>query len=624
MGACTSGDKQEDRQRRPPAHNPGQAGQQRPGAPAGATLPPGWRTGFDQNSGKFYYINDATHVTQWHPPPAVPPPPGQSLPAGWRSQVDPSTQRTYYVNDRLGLTQWQPPQAQQGPADLQPRTMTRDERQAALRVSMNNNMQRLQAGPPAEDDMRMSCMYGLQAPDLWVRAVATDGSGDEDFLRLRQLRDVEVEKPYPNDPERQAIFESVRDTLPPTVFWFPKMDKHRRIWFVRGEDVEAALRFEHKDVAYITSLDFGSKLLWFEQQMVRRRASATGGKGNAPDETIDFIIKRSELLDDTFREMMVLEKVDLRKHFTVVFQNETTRLQDAGGITREWISVTVSELFDPKQGIFVTNEGGAFYHLNPEKPAGEWHRFAGRFLAKALFEKFVIGVHLAPFLLMQLMDQPVGLDELPEYNESEHQSLVAMREGSDVDAWEIYFEDIPGYDGVSQQVDDHNKEDFIELKVDSLLEGQVKDQLAAFREGFWELVPAVYISVFDFQQMTLVLSGDPKIDLSDWKRNTQYSGKFKEEKEEHHVVDWFWETLSIMDVADLSKLLMFVTSTSVLPNGGFEALEKRPGEACMFTLNGVDLEPDISGGLRAHTCTCLLYTSPSPRDRTRSRMPSSA
>ena len=25
-----------------------------------------------------------------------------------------------------------------------------------------------------------------------------------------------------------------------------------------------------------------------------------------------------------------------------------------------------------------------------------------------------------------------------------------------------------------------------------------------------------------------------------------------------------------------------------------------------------------------HTCVCLLYTSPSPRDRTRSRMPSSA
>ena len=30
------------------------------------------------------------------------------------------------------------------------------------------------------------------------------------------------------------------------------------------------------------------------------------------------------------------------------------------------------------------------------------------------------------------------------------------------------------------------------------------------------------------------------------------------------------------------------------------------------------------GGLTGYDVTCLLYTSPSPRDRTRSRMPSSA
>ena len=32
----------------------------------------------------------------------------------------------------------------------------------------------------------------------------------------------------------------------------------------------------------------------------------------------------------------------------------------------------------------------------------------------------------------------------------------------------------------------------------------------------------------------------------------------------------------------------------------------------------------INRGFGNKTCTCLLYTSPSPRDRTRSRMPSSA
>ena len=35
-------------------------------------------------------------------------------------------------------------------------------------------------------------------------------------------------------------------------------------------------------------------------------------------------------------------------------------------------------------------------------------------------------------------------------------------------------------------------------------------------------------------------------------------------------------------------------------------------------------ERQIIGVMHSHTHTCLLYTSPSPRDRTRSRMPSSA
>ena len=47
-------------------------------------------------------------------------------------------------------------------------------------------------------------------------------------------------------------------------------------------------------------------------------------------------------------------------------------------------------------------------------------------------------------------------------------------------------------------------------------------------------------------------------------------------------------------------------------------------------LGTVDILLDIGCGngkaarLAAEICTCLLYTSPSPRDRTRSRMPSSA
>ena len=41
-------------------------------------------------------------------------------------------------------------------------------------------------------------------------------------------------------------------------------------------------------------------------------------------------------------------------------------------------------------------------------------------------------------------------------------------------------------------------------------------------------------------------------------------------------------------------------------------------------LINLKIEKTISGGSVANSIVCLLYTSPSPRDRTRSRMPSSA
>ena len=44
------------------------------------------------------------------------------------------------------------------------------------------------------------------------------------------------------------------------------------------------------------------------------------------------------------------------------------------------------------------------------------------------------------------------------------------------------------------------------------------------------------------------------------------------------------------------------------------------GQACEFDYSGTQ----ACKALKEEGYTCLLYTSPSPRDRTRSRMPSSA
>ena len=56
-------------------------------------------------------------------------------------------------------------------------------------------------------------------------------------------------------------------------------------------------------------------------------------------------------------------------------------------------------------------------------------------------------------------------------------------------------------------------------------------------------------------------------------------------------------------------------------NKELKALNLKKDQVLMV---GDQLITDIQAGNLAGVTTCLLYTSPSPRDRTRSRMPSSA
>eukprot|EP00656_Telonema_subtile_P017600 TRINITY_DN19461_c0_g1_i1.p1 TRINITY_DN19461_c0_g1~~TRINITY_DN19461_c0_g1_i1.p1 ORF type:complete len:108 (-),score=20.92 TRINITY_DN19461_c0_g1_i1:36-359(-) len=68
-----------------------------------------------------------------------------------------------------------------------------------------------------------------------------------------------------------------------------------------------------------------------------------------------------------------------------------------------------------------------------------------------------------------------------------------------------------------------------------------------------------------------------------------------------------------------STTLTMTKSSSVAMHGGLEQISKlilKPLKhpSVDITTLGIPLQPQ----------TCLLYTSPSPRDRTRSRMPSSA
>ena len=91
--------------------------------------------------------------------------------------------------------------------------------------------------------------------------------------------------------------------------------------------------------------------------------------------------------------------------------------------------------------------------------------------------------------------------------------------------------------------------------------------------GFYEIIPPDLISIFNEQELELLISGLPEIDVDDWRRNTEYHNYSASSPQ----IQWFWRAVRSFDKEDRAKLLQFVTGTSKVPLEGFKELEGMNG-----------------------------------------------
>jgi len=125
--------------------------------------------------------------------------------------------------------------------------------------------------------------------------------------------------------------------------------------------------------------------------------------------------------------------------------------------------------------------------------------------------------------------------------------------------------------------------------------GAIRKQLNAFLEGFYDIIPKRLISIFNEQELELLVSGLPNIDIEDLKSNTEYH-KYQPNSLQ---IQWFWRALRSFDQADRAKFLQFVTGTSKVPLQGFAALEGMNGVQ-KFQIHRDDRSTDRLPS--AHTC----------------------
>ncbi|XP_039611823.1 E3 ubiquitin-protein ligase HECW2-like isoform X1 [Polypterus senegalus] len=359
--------------------------------------------------------------------------------------------------------------------------------------------------------------------------------------------------------------------------------------------------------------DFEAKLRNFYRKL------ETKGYGQGPGK-LKLIIRRDHLLEDAFNQIMGYSRKDLQKNkLYVTFVGEEGL--DYSGPSREFFFLVSRELFNPYYGLFEYSANDTYtVQISPMSAFvdnhHEWFRFSGRILGLALIHQYLLDAFFTRPFYKGLLRIPCDLSDLEYLDEEFHQSLQWMKDNDISDMLDLTFtvnEEVFGQiterelkpGGASIPVSEKNKKEYIERMVKWRIERGVVQQTESLVRGFYEVVDARLVSVFDARELELVIAGTAEIDLNDWRNNTEYRGGYHDN---HIVIRWFWAAVERFNNEQRLRLLQFVTGTSSIPYEGFASLRgsNGPRRFCVEKWGKITSLP------RAHTCFNRLDLPPYP------------
>lgn len=262
---------------------------------------------------------------------------------------------------------------------------------------------------------------------------------------------------------------------------------------------------------------------------------------------------------------------------------------DAGGLTREWYSVLAREIFNPDYALFISSGDMVTFQPNPRSYLEPQHlsyfKFVGRIIGKAICDNQLLDAHFTRSFYKHILGASVTFHDLeaiePEYYKSLKQMLetpldligVELTFTAETDNFGVVETSDLVPNGSNIDVTDENKHDYVRLLAHHRMTTSIKVQIDAFLEGFHELVPPEMISIFDAQELELLISGLPDIDLDDLRSHTDYHGY----KATDNTITSFWKVLREFSKEEKAAFLQFVTGTSKVPLDGFQALHGSDG-----------------------------------------------
>ena len=368
-------------------------------------------------------------------------------------------------------------------------------------------------------------------------------------------------------------------------------------------------KFPNELIIKISSiLDLENKKKYFRQEL---------RKLPVKNDYLRIKVRRNgnDLFTDSFGSLVYKKPEQWRSKLIVTFDGEEA--VDAGGVRREWLTILSKEMFNPNYMLFTLAKNGTTHTINSD--SGKFNtehlkqfEFVGKIMAKVIYDGMMLDCYFTRIIYKLITNTPLSYHDMEDYDPVFYNSLKWLLE-NDFTNQNTYLTYSYNHDNLGEiqtvdliengrniDVTEKNKFDYVQKLCSSKLYETIKPQVEALLKGFYEIIPQKLISIFNYRELELVISGLPTIDIKDWKNNTEYENY----NEASPIIKYFWEIIENFDNDERAEFLQFVTGCSKVPLEGFSALQGIGG-INKFKISKV-FDKNFERLPTAHTCTNQL------------------
>lgn len=620
--------------------------------PEPSPLPPGWEERQDV-LGRTYYVNHESRTTQWKRPS-----PDDELTDDENGEIQLQAQRAFTTRRQISEDvdcsdnhespeNWEivredentmySGQAVQSPSSSHADVQVRLAEELDTRLTMYGNPATSQPVTSSDHSSRggssQTCIFEEQ-PTLPVLLPTSSGlpPGWEEkqddkgrsYYVDHNSKTTTWSKPTMQDDPRSKIpahlrgkipVDSSNDLGPLPPGWEERTHTDGRVFFINHNIKKTQWEDPRIQNVAITgpavpySRDYKRKYEFFRRKLKKQT--------DIPNK-FEMKLRRANILEDSYRRIMGVKKADfLKARLWIEFDGE--KGLDYGGVAREWFFLISKEMFNPYYGLFEYSATDNYtLQINPNSGlCNEDHlsyfKFIGRVAGMAVYHgKLLDGFFIRPFYKMMLQ-KLITLHDMESVDSEYYSSLrwILENDPTELDLRFIIDEELFGQThqhelktgGSEIVVTNKNKKEYIYLVIQWRFVNRIQKQMAAFKEGFFELIPQDLIKIFDENELELLMCGLGDVDVSDWREHTKYKNGYSLN---HQVIHWFWKAVLMMDSEKRIRLLQFVTGTSRVPMNGFAELYGSNGPQS-FTVEQWGTPDKLP---RAHTCFNRLDLPP--------------